>query len=160
MATSTQPSSGPGIPSSSPGIPSDSELRVIVDSVPELHGAGIVVVIGGRPRVVRYPITQDIFVVFEFRERSGASGPVRPAKPLDTGSSPAREWVALGLNCGGAVLAWVGVVGSAAIAPETGGASLFATVTMWGGALASSGQCAASAYRITNVARGREDINK
>jgi hypothetical protein len=151
MATATQPSSG---------IPSDSDLRVIVDSTPELQGAGIMVVVGGKKRIVRYPLTQDLIVVFEFRERSAASGPVRPAKPRDNGSSPTGEWVAFGLNCGGAFLAWIGVAGTAAIAPETGGASLAGTALLWGGAVAASGQCVASVYRVTNIARGREDINK
>jgi hypothetical protein len=53
----------------------------------------------------------------------------------------------------------VGVVGTGALAPVTGGLSLPATGLLWGGALATTGQCAASVYRTYNVTHGRESIN-
>ena len=52
------------------------------------------------------------------------------------------------------------MVSTASLAPVTGGASAILTGFLWAGALASSGQCAASAYRLTNVYRGRTDINQ
>ncbi|CAP41756.1 hypothetical protein [Bordetella petrii] len=57
------------------------------------------------------------------------------------------------------MLAWIGVVGTGALAPVTGGASAIGTVVMWGGAIASTGQCAASVYRTANDYRDRQDIN-
>lgn len=57
------------------------------------------------------------------------------------------------------MLAWVGVVGTAALVPVTGGGSGFATAFLWGGAIAATGQCVASSYRTANVYRGRQNIN-
>lgn len=69
------------------------------------------------------------------------------------------EWVSLGFNCGGAVLSWIGVAGSTALAPVTGGLSFGATALLYGGAVATSGQCLVSSYRVYNVEKGRDDRN-
>lgn len=74
-------------------------------------------------------------------------------------SSAPSEWLSFGFNCGGAVLAWVGVVGTGALAPVTGGLSTIGTGLLWGGALGASGACAASTYRVINVYRGKAAIN-
>lgn len=99
--------------------------------------------------------------MFEVRQRPKHSGaqPHSARPPRQAHTSPASEWIGLGLNCGGAVLAWIGVVGTAALMPVTGATSGAATILLWGGALASSGQCLASTYRVTNNYRGRADIN-
>lgn len=73
---------------------------------------------------------------------------------------PTKEWASLGLNCGGAAIAWIGVVGTGALAPVTAGTSVFATAVMYAGAVAGTGQCLASVYRVGNAARGRSDINE
>lgn len=74
-------------------------------------------------------------------------------------SVPTREWASLGLNCAGAAIAWIGVVGTGALAPVTAGASVFATAVLYAGAAAGTRQCLASVYRVGNAARGRSDIN-
>ena len=86
--------------------------------------------------------------------RPGASGASRMA-----GTSVADEWKSLGFNCGGAVLAWVGVAGTGAAAPVTGGLSFGASLVLYGGAIAASGQCVASVYRIHNAIHGRAAVN-
>lgn len=110
-------------------------------------------------------------VVYELRARpsmamvDSRNTPTTPSHPLPAASvrthttSVSAEWIGLGFNCGGAVLAWIGVVGTGALAPVTGGASAIGTVVMWGGAIASTGQCAASVYRTANDYRDRQDIN-
>ena len=132
-----------------------------VDSVNETHGLGIALIEDMRLTRIRHQGGSGATVVFELRERRATPGPrhvpVVPNRSSD--SSAASEWMGLGLNCGGAVLAWIGVVGTAALAPVTGGASGVATALLWGGALASTGQCMASSYRNANVYRGRQDIN-
>jgi hypothetical protein len=65
----------------------------------------------------------------------------------------------LGFNCGGAVLAWVGVIGMTSLAPATGGLSGFGAAWLYAGALAASSQCVVSTYRTANVYRGHTDIN-
>ena len=60
----------------------------------------------------------------------------------------------LAVNLGGATLSWIGVVGTAAAAPETGGISLAGTVLMWTGAVASSTQVLNSVGRITAIYSG------
>lgn len=74
-------------------------------------------------------------------------------------SVPTKEWASLGLNCAGAAIAWIGVVGTGALAPVTGGTAGFAAVVLYAGAAAGSAQCMASVYRVGNAARGRSDIN-
>lgn len=86
--------------------------------------------------------------------------PVAAAEKRSPSSSPATEWLNLGFNCGGAALAWVGVVGMSALTPVTGGASAFAAAFMYGGAIAATGQCAVSTFRTSNVYTGRSAINQ
>lgn len=89
-----------------------------------------------------------------------------PARPLakvpvrSGGTSVLKEWASLGLNCGGAAIAWVGVAGAGAAAPVTGGLSGFAAVALYAGAAAASGQCAVSVFRVGNEHFGRHDINQ
>ena len=83
-----------------------------------------------------------------------------PAPARTAGSSPATEWMNLGLNCGGAVLAWIGVAGLSSLAPVTGGVSGAGAILMYGGAIASTSQCVVSVARTANVHRGRTDINQ
>src|SRR5262249_20313494 len=102
--------------------------------------------------------SKNLTVVFEvFVSQQHVRGPL-PKR--DRHTSVAAEWTSLGLNCGGAVLAWLGVVGTALVAPETGGASLYATSVMYTGAVASTGQCGFSIYRVYNIKHGREDRNQ
>lgn len=86
--------------------------------------------------------------------RPGASIPKRTS-----GTSVSEEWRTLGFNCGGATLAWVGVVGAGAAAPVTGGASLGASIWLYTGAAAASVQCAASVYRVWNIKRSKTHLN-
>ncbi|WP_156347798.1 thermonuclease family protein [Sphingomonas sp. Leaf9] len=94
--------------------------------------------------------------------------PSRPTMPApvsripnrNASSVPPSEWRSLGLNCAGAVVGWIGVVGTGALAPFTGGLTFGATIVLYAGALAGSGQCMASVYRVNNARRGRSDINE
>ena len=140
-----------------------------VDSVPSLHGFGMVLIEDGRVERLRLAPTSGETVVIERRSpvwppAVATSPPALPVvsreRPRDVGTSVTTEWMSAGFNCGGMVLAWVGVVGTGAVAPVTGGASLVGTALLWGGAIATTGQCAASAYRLTNIQRGRTDINE
>ena len=56
-------------------------------------------------------------------------------------------------------MAWIGVVGATSLAPVTGGLSFIGTGILYAGAFGASGACAASVYRISNVYKGRTDIN-
>lgn len=85
---------------------------------------------------------------------AGASVPKRSG-----GTSVADEWRALGFNCGGAALSWIGVVGSGAAAPVTGGSTFGVALLLYAGAAASSVQCTASVYRMWNIHRQKKSIN-
>ncbi len=135
-----------------------------VDTVPELKTTGVILIQDGRVEQLRAPDSDGICLVVEIRPKVQLqrpyTPPVAPAPPQrHAGSSAAKEWISLGFNCGGAVLAWVGVAGTGALAPVTGGLSLPATGLLWGGALATSAQCGASVYRTYNATNGRETIN-
>ncbi len=91
----------------------------VVDSVSETRGIGVVLIEPGRLHRLRTPDPGEATVVFELRDRprgipfiqKGAASAGRPAAPVaayparNAGTSPATEWINLGLNCGGAVLA-------------------------------------------------------
>ena len=155
----------------------------VVDSVPETRGIGVVFIESGRLHRLRMPDAGEATIVFELRDRpkgipfiqhrpalgrqmslhapAPALAPRAPAQPpRHAPSSPATEWTNLGLNCGGAVLAWIGVAGLTSLAPVTGGVSGLGAIVMYGGALAASGQCVVSVARTANVYRGRTDINE
>lgn len=76
------------------------------------------------------------------------------------GSSVADEWRGLGLNCAGAVIGWIGVVGTGALVPVTGGLTAFGTAALCAGAIAGTGQCLASVYRVNNATHGHADRNE
>jgi hypothetical protein len=134
-------------------------LARVIDGFPELRGMGIVVIDNGRVIRIRPPLPSiGSTVVIENRPPVGTPGAAQ-AKPRDGSTSPAMEWMGLGLNCGGAVLAWVGVVGTSSLAPVTGGTSLVGTGLLWGGALASSAQCVVSVTRVANMNMGRQAAN-
>ena len=131
----------------------------------------------GQLHRLRQPQSGEATVVFERRVKpmrvppllarapraaprpQAARGPARADKPRTAQSSPATEWINLGFNCGGAVLAWIGVAGMGALVPVTGGVSVSGAALLYAGAAASTGQCVVSAVRTANVHRGRSDIN-
>lgn len=164
-----------GVTHDAPNI--GSRLITLVDSVPETQGSGVVLIDFGRLNRLRPANMGAASVVFERRVRppsipfllarqpqlavqSHHAEPSRnTSKARNAHTSPATEWINLGFNCGGAVLAWVGVAGMSALAPVTGGVSGFGAVLLYGGAAASTGQCVVSAVRINNLQRGRASIN-
>lgn len=99
-----------------------------------------------------------------FAARPARAAPPAP-RPLSrlpnwrSTSVPTKEWASLGLNCAGAAIAWIGVVGTGALAPVTAGTSVAGTLVLYAGAVAGSAQCMASVYHVGNAARGRSDIN-
>lgn len=130
-----------------------------VDGVAETRGMGIVLISDGLVHRLRPSALDGSDVVFEYRESPLPQVPGPKPVPRDETTSPVMEWVGLGFNCGGAVLSWIGVIGTGALTPVTGGLSGFATAALWGGALAATAQCATSEYRLINLQRGRADIN-
>lgn len=78
----------------------------------------------------------------------------------DGGTSVANEWKGLGFNCGGAALAWVGVVGAGAATPVTGGLTFGAALLLYTGAVASSAQCVVSIARVRNAHTGKQKTNE
>ena len=68
--------------------------------------------------------------------------------------------MSLGFNCGGAALAWIGVVGMGALAPVTGGIGGVGAALLYGGAIAASGQCAVSTFRTSNLYTGHQAWNR
>jgi hypothetical protein len=142
------------------GIVDTSALCDVVDAIKETHGMGVVVINDDDLTRVRYPSHQSSDVVFELHSRPSTEIAKRSTPDRNSYSSAASEWVALGFNCGGMVLSFVGVAGTVAIAPETGGTSLAATAILWGGAMASTAQCWASTYRVTNVVLDNDAANR
>jgi hypothetical protein len=149
------------------------QLLQVIDRVPETRGMGAVLIDFGRMQRLRKPPPGSATVVFERRmkpvvvppmlARTGAAGPRQaqaPQRQRTTNTSPATEWINLGLNCGGAALAWIGVAGLASLAPATGGLSGWGAAMLYGGAAASTGQCVVSVARVANVQRGRADVNE
>jgi hypothetical protein len=98
--------------------------------------------------------------VFEYRPSLIVQHCLPVARYRTGQTSPAQEWLAFGFNCGGAVLSWVGVVGTAATAPVTGGQSLLGTALLWGGALAASGACSVSVFRAGAMITGHAAVNQ
>ncbi len=149
-------------PADNPDVLAPSTLVNVVDGMPETAGLGVVLIQHGSATRVRDQGTSGATVIFEVREQSNASTPLPAPAPVarTSGTSPAMEWVSLGFNCGGAVLAWVGVAGLGSLAPVTGGLTGIPAAIVYGGALATSGQCLVSTYRVANVERGRTDLNK
>ena len=129
-------------------------LFSVIDGMPETRGMGLVVTCAGTARRLRNAASRQGPVVLELRTKSDRA-PARNAS-----SSAPREWLGFGLNCGGAALAWVGVAGATTLVPVTGGASGVGAALLWGGALAASGQCVASTYRMTNIYAGHEATNE
>ena len=138
-----------------------SSVKVIevIDRIPDTEGMGVVVIDGLTVKRLRSSNRGGSDVVIEL-----TTGPVGPTLASATDrhpdSSAPTERLSLGFNCGGAVLAWIGVVGTSSLAPVTGGLSAVGTAFLWGGALGATGQCVASTYRVANVYRGRENINR
>lgn len=143
-------------------------LLAVTDGVPETRGAGVVFIRNSYAQRLRPPDARGMTVVYEQRRRpsvlvasnAGAPAAARQKSRREGGASPAVEWTNLGFNCAGAALAWVGVVGFAALAPVTGGATAFGSALLYGGAFAASGQCAVSLFRVGNHYGGRRDVNR
>ncbi|WBO57767.1 hypothetical protein GT370_10555 [Acidocella sp. MX-AZ03] len=108
-------------------------------------------------RTLRASPSRGDTVIFEVRPSPALK--TVAAKPRTASTSPAQEWLSFGFNCGGAALAWVGVVGTAATAPVTGGQSLWGTSFLWGGAVASTASCSVSVFRVGAMLSGHENVN-
>ncbi len=125
-------------------------LVAAVDSIPQTKGLGVLLVDHGRKQTLRRSGHQKPFVVIQLRDVPSKQSAMTPIKV-----SLQAEWLSLGLNLTGATVAWIGVVGSVAAAPETLGGSLIVTGLMWGGAVSSSIQVINSAGRIIAVYAGK-----
>ncbi len=133
-----------------------ASLLSALNRVPDVAGMGIVLIDRGVVQVLHAAPTGGSDIILE-RRRSIIAG--TPAPRTETSSAPG-EWLSFGFNCGGAALAWVGVVGTTSLAPITGGLSLVGAGILYAGVLGASGACAASIYRVGNIYRDRADINE
>lgn len=145
------------------------KLLGITDAVAETRGAGVMFIDDGRLRRLRPADRRGVTVVYEWRPRPALFAPQsalrvntsgKASPPRDASSSPAKEWMNLGFNCGGAALAWVGVVGLGSLTPFTAGVGGFAAAFLYAGAIAASAQCVVSVIRTSNLYTGNQSWNK
>jgi hypothetical protein len=127
-----------------------------IDSVSATKGAAVYVSLQKQMRKLRTTSNAGSTVVIELRPPVGTDLSVAPRS---SASSPAAEWLNMGLNCGSATISWVGVAGTAAAAPETGGVSAIGTAFLYGGAIASTAQCSISIVRVTDLYDGNQGLN-
>jgi hypothetical protein len=130
------------------------QLLGVIDSIPEVSGMGCYVVVEGQVIKLRNANALKSSVVVEVRPPVSQGGGRGPS------SSAPGEWIGFGFSCTGMVIAWIGVIGTAAAAPVTGGASAVGTAFLWGGAMAATAQCGVSGYRINNVLRNNDAGNE
>lgn len=123
-----------------------------IDDNDRLHGARVVLYDGFRMHVLRAgpPLCRaDLFTVVVKPNIGDATLTSAPA--AEARESRFYSELAGGvLGCGAAVVGWVVVAASGAAAPVSGGSSTFITTLAWGASVASSVQCANSAYRVYN----------
>ena len=131
-----------------------AKLVMAIDSVPETRGMGVKLEEGGQFVTLRGSPPGAPFVVIELRRPLAPVRAAAAAAPAEPKPDIGKEWMVLAVNLGGASLSWVGVVGTAAAAPETGGLSLAGTVLMCTGAVASSAQVLNSVGRLTAIYSG------
>ena len=135
-----------------------ARLLLAVDSVLETRGLGVKVLVGGRITTLRGSSAGQPFVLINLRPPLGAQASTKPQAPPLPDVSVGKEWANFALNLGGATLSWIGVAGTAAVAPETGGASLIGTTFLWTGAVASSVSVGNSIARLTAIYTGHASI--
>ena len=130
-----------------------ARLLLAVDSVPQTRGLGVKVAANGQIVTLRSSPPDQPFVLIELRPPLVSPQAARSA-PAAPSVSVGKEWANLALNLGGATLSWIGVAGTAAVAPETGGLSLAGTALIWTGAVASTVQVGNSVARLTAIYTG------
>ena len=130
-----------------------AKLLSVVDRFPETRGMGVCIVDGRRRQDIRQWRPGQPFLVVQLHASKAVSRVPAAAAPVAQ-IDLTKEWINLGLNLGGATLSWIGVAGSAALAPETGGATGVAAVVLWSGALASSAQTGNSVVRLWKIYNG------
>ena len=145
MSPAQQPATNKPAPASSARI--GASLLMAIDSVPETRGLGVRLASEKGISTLRGCPAEEPYVLIELRP------------PVSGGQTPpsvsvGKEWANLALNLGGATLSWVGVAGSAAVAPETGGLSLAGVALLWTGAVASSVQVGNSIFRLGAIYTG------
>jgi hypothetical protein len=124
--------------------------------VSDAQGLGVVMIRNGIVCPVRQPTPPGArWLVVEFRPAAAA-----PPPPPDLHEHTSSEWIDLGMNCTGLLLAGAGTVGTAALAPETGGLSFGASVYMASQTAVAAGQCSVSIYRVWNIYHDNEAANE
>ena len=135
-----------------------ARLLAAVDSVPETRGIGVKIAEGGHMVTLRGSPPGEPFMIVDLRPPLRPALAATPARPAESPVNVGREWLGLAVNVGGATLSWIGVVGTAAAAPETGGLSLAGTVVMWTGAVSSSVLVGNSIARLTAIYTGHSGL--
>ena len=131
-----------------------SELYALIDSYPELEGAGVGYVGDSHCEVLRASAhltgipTYIILEETEYVPISAPEGDFRPMAPKSgknaRTSGLSKQLVGAGINCGSAILTGMAATAGAAAAPVTGGASGIITLIAGAAALASAAQCGIS----------------
>jgi hypothetical protein len=128
------------------------ELKVEIDQIPELSGAGIGYIGDGACTVLRETQHQSGLKTWVLLQEQELPDQV-PLPEARTVPEPnlKLELVGAGLNCAGAVLSWAALGGELLAGPASGGASLGLTVLTWSAAISTSVQCGVSLVRSTDV---------
>jgi hypothetical protein len=128
-------------------------LFAAVDTIPELNGAGIGYVGDGQCLVIRksaHLSGMETYVVIEITELAAEEKPASKMPNKLQDSSLMKEFVVMGINCTGAVLAGIATAGETAAAPVTAGASLMLVYVTATATVAGSLQCGISIGRVVD----------
>ncbi len=135
-----------------------------VNTVPELNTTGVILIQDGRVEQLRAPDSDGICLVVKIRPKvqlqKPYTPPVAPAPPQrHAGSSAAKEWISLGFNCGGAVLAWSVSLVLVRLRPSPAASRFLRPACSGAVRWRHPPRCGASVYRTYNATNGRETIN-
>jgi hypothetical protein len=126
-----------------------------VDKRKELFGARIVYFDGGTMSVLRQgpPMCQSGLLALVIRKGGKELIPTSSEVAEARDKRFNAELLNLGFSCGGAILSYVVVAGSAGLAPVTGGSSLIVTHLSAASGIAAGAQCVMAGVRMINEYR-------
>ena len=122
-----------------------------MDAIPELKGAGIGYVGDGQCSILRkstHASGMETYVVVETTELATHERPANKLSNKTYRSNLVKELAAMGINCGGAVLAGMATAGEIAAAPLTAGAPLMLVYLTGTASVTGSLQCGISIGRV------------
>lgn len=131
-------------------------LFAAIDADPQLTGAGVAYVDSALTAISLRefsPVCRRDPVVVVLREPARPMSLAAHAADLERNPRESRaiaESLGAGLSCGAAALSWLVIIGSAGVAPLSGGMSTGLTVLTYSAAIASTAQCFNSSARTYN----------